>query len=50
MKFLKMHQNALICTGMRMGKNYTTFGEKLHLSPRGGGTRGLTEGPPPGVQ
>ena len=32
MKILKMHQNALICTGMRMGKNYTTFGKKLHLS------------------
>jgi len=32
MKLLRMHQNALICTGMRMGKNYTTFGKKLHLS------------------
>ena len=32
MKLLKMHQNAFICTGMRMGKNYTTFGKKLHLS------------------
>ncbi len=30
MKLLRMHQNALICTGMRMGKNYTTFGKKLH--------------------
>ncbi len=35
MKLLKMHQNAFICTGMRMmGKNYTTFGKKLHLSHR----------------
>ena len=34
MKMLKMHQNALKCTRMRMGKNYTTFGKKLHLSPR----------------
>jgi hypothetical protein len=32
MKLLRMHQNALICIGMRMGKNYTTFGKKLHLS------------------
>ena len=35
MKLLRMHQNALICTGMRMGKNYTTFGKKLHLSRLG---------------
>jgi hypothetical protein len=32
MKLLKMHQNAIVCTGMRMGKNYTTFGKKLHYS------------------
>ena len=32
MKMLKMHQNALKCTRMRMGKNYTTFGKKLQQS------------------
>ena len=35
MKMLKMHQNALKCTRMRMGKNYTTFGKKLHETLRG---------------
>ena len=34
MKMLKMHQNALKCTRMRMGKINTTFGEKQHLSLR----------------
>ena len=28
MKMLKMHQNALKCTRMRMGKINTTFGKK----------------------
>ena len=32
MKMLKMHQNALKCTRMRMGKINTTFGGKQHLS------------------
>ena len=32
MKMLKMHQNALKCTRMRMGKINTTFGKKQHLS------------------
>ena len=32
MKMLKMHQNALICTRMRMLKNYTTFVKKLQQS------------------
>ena len=33
MKMLKMHQNALKCTRMRMGKINTTFGKKQQLSP-----------------
>ena len=39
MKMLKMHQNALLCTGMRMLKNYTTFVKKLQQSPPGGRPR-----------
>ena len=35
MKMLKMHQNALKCTRMRMGKINTTFGEKQQQSHRG---------------
>ena len=35
MKMLKMHQNAIKCTRMRMGKINTTFGKKQHLSPWG---------------
>ena len=34
MKMLKMHQNAIKCTRMRMGKINTTFGKKQQLSPR----------------
>ena len=30
MKMLKMHQNAIKCTRMRMGKINTTFGKKQH--------------------
>ena len=33
MKMLKMHQNALKCTRMRMGKINTTFGKKQHGTP-----------------
>ena len=32
MKMLKMHQNALKCTRMRMGKINTTFGKKQQQS------------------
>ena len=39
MKMLKMHQNALKCTRMRMGKINTTFGKKQHLSRHRGGSR-----------
>ena len=34
MKMMKMHQNALICIGMRMLKNNTTFVKKQHISPQ----------------
>ena len=33
MKMLKMHQNAIKCTRMRMGKINTTFGKKQQQSP-----------------
>ena len=39
MTMLKMHQNALKCTRMRMGKINTTFGKKQHLSRRGAAAR-----------
>ena len=35
MKMLKMHQNALKCTRMRMGRINTTFGKKQQQSPPG---------------
>ena len=43
MKMLKMHQNAIKCTRMRMGKINTTFGKKQQqsLGYGGGLHRGL---------
>ena len=58
MKMLKMHENAIKCTRMRMGKINTTFGKKQHQShvsriaacihPNQWGSQ-LCRGPPPGA-